>query len=119
VQLSHTVTHQKENLSHSGQLGEPLFHSYTHVSLPKANGTYRETFHSIPGAANFLPDMKKCTVLKCSTGCHSHPSPLAQLSTTLKTKGEPRERQLTKLTKMLTFSQQFCLPKAFSFYYPT
>lgn len=59
MQLSHTVTYQKENLSRSGQLDEPLFHSYTHVSLAKANGTYHETFHSISGAANFLPDMKK------------------------------------------------------------
>lgn len=31
---------------------------YTHLSS-KANGTYHETFHSISGAANFLPDMKK------------------------------------------------------------
>lgn len=32
-----------------------------HVSFPKANGTYHETFHSISSATNFLPDMKKCT----------------------------------------------------------
>lgn len=91
MQLNYTITHQKENLSHSGQLDELFFHSHTHVSFPKANGTCHEKFHSISSAANFLPDMKKCTVLKCSTGCHSHLSPPAQLSTTLKTEGDPRE----------------------------
>lgn len=60
-------------------------------SLPKANGTYQEPFHSIPSAADFLPDTKKCTILKCNMGCHSPLSPPAQLSTTLKTEGDPRE----------------------------
>lgn len=64
VQPSFGVTHRREILSRPGQLDEPLFHTHTLVSFPKANGTYHETFHSISSTANFLPDMKKCTVLK-------------------------------------------------------
>lgn len=85
----------------------------TCTSLPKANGTYHETFHSISSAANFLPDMKKHTVLKHSTSCHSHQGPLAQLSTTLKTRRDPGSWQ-----HPFSVSQQF-FSTAFSFYHLT
>lgn len=111
----------REKPSHSGQLDEPLFHSDTHVSFPKANGTHHETFHSSPGAANSLPDVKKCTVLR-RYSCHCHPSPLAQLSTTLKTKGDPRERQQKKplfIDSAISFVQSiFLLLSRFISYAP-
>lgn len=47
-------------------------------------------------------------------GCHSHLSPLAQLSTTLK----PKET-LEKGSRLFSLSQQFCSSKAFSFCYLT
>lgn len=93
------------------QLEEPLFHSHTHISFLKPNGTYHETFHSNSSADNFLLDMKRCTVLKHSPGCHSYLSPLAHLTTTLKTKGDPRERQPTKtlFNCWILFVQSFFL----------
>lgn len=102
------------------QLDELLFLSHTHISFPKANGTCHEKFHSISSAANFLPDMKKCTVLKCSTGCHSHLSPPAQLSTTLKTEGDPREaadKIPFQLVSILFFQSIFFLSSHFISYY--
>lgn len=58
-----------------------------YTSLSKANGIYHEIFYSLSNATSFLPNTKKHTVLKHYM---SYPSPLAQLSTTLKAKGDPR-----------------------------
>ena len=108
------VSPVREKPSHSGQLDEPLFHSDTHVSFPKANGTHHETFHSSPGAANSLPDVKKCTVLKGGTAVTAIQVPWLSFQPHSKPRETP-EKGSRKNPFSLT--QQFHLSRVFSFCY--
>lgn len=117
VQLSSSVTHQRETHSHSGQLDEPL----SHTSL------FQKQMEHI--MKRFTPSLVlpisyqtwKNVQPQTRYGCHSHLSTLAQLSTTLKTKGDPRERQQTKtlfIESAILFVQRiFLLLSHFISYY--
>ena len=95
---------------------EPLFHSDTHVSFPKANRTYHETFHSIPGAANSLPDMKKRTVLKGGTAVTAIQVPWLSFQPHSKPREIPEKGSRQN---PFSLTQQFYLSRVFSFYYLT
>ena len=86
----------REKPSHSGQLDEPLFHSDTCLfSKSKWNISWNVSLQ--PWCSQFPTRHEKMYSPQRRYSCHCHPSPLAQLSTTLKTKGDPRERQQKKI----------------------
>lgn len=104
----------REKPSHSGQLDEPLFHSHTRLfSKSKWNTSWNVSLQ--PWCSQFPTRHEKMYSPQRRYSCHCHPSPLALLSTALKTKGDPRKRQQKKNPFSLT--QQFHLSRVFSFYY--
>lgn len=86
----------RETLSCSGQLEKPLFHSHAHFSFPKANGTYHEMLHSTSSAANFLPDMKKCSPQCSSSLSPPSESPSSAFNHT-QNRGRPQRNAADKI----------------------
>ena len=121
VQLSCSVTHQRKAQSFWAVRWAtlPLRHTCL-FSKSKWNTSWNVSLQ--PWCSQFPTRREKMYSPQRRYSCHCHPSPLAQLSTTLKTKGDPRERQQKKplfIDSAISFVQSiFLLLSRFISYAP-